>query len=612
MGFPIVEESVDEKQDDKKPSLDTAALKARLGLKKRSRSKGADVGSESAIEEARTRSEEALHHEGGTADASSFGVVDDGRTPLPQKLPEPEVRGVIEFEGNRKGKWLPMAISILFVAGIAFLLGHLMASSLTNRDEVTTYVNEARAKLKHVVTEATRSGSSKVVSALEIRIHSEAVQRNISKARKAYRKQVRPLDEAIAAVDKQLATAGDGKKAALRQQKATAVKAKDAGIAKFEKTYQQQVEASWQSLRPVIQSFVTERAYLEGEALISKGGSSQPDLAAASGAFAMATRTLYQRLRSALERMKEADAIRKAEQLISKKAPKQLAISRSIQDYHLTKWMKEGLEASQATASCKSTPKEKCDACCTKFYAKTPKTNGYSGGFDPKRGGCLCVREIEKTACATKTDCPDGYECKPDGCHASIPRSELKLIVLRSSDPYPTKGLWRQNAEIEGRSKVEPWDSRALVQTKAIHGPMGILSRFLANQRTTLIRVLIQDIITTSHTVNWNGYAKRMKKWSCPPPVGKAHGAAGEPPAEADCKNAEMLPKKWKESLDNLEKCRAGQVKLCVTLAEALSKKKANFGAAAKALTLYQTACTMGDKASCKYACDAGISGSCN
>ena len=133
----------DSSDDKPKVSLDTADLKARLGLKRRVKAT-TDAGVDPAVAEAR-RKAEAEHSQAGTAE-EDFTFMGQDKTPPPQPLPEKEVQGYIDFEGRKKSMTVPLVIGLTILGGVAFMLGNIFGTATQENETRDSFIQEARDK----------------------------------------------------------------------------------------------------------------------------------------------------------------------------------------------------------------------------------------------------------------------------------------------------------------------------------------------------------------------------------------------------------------------------------------------------------------------------------
>lgn len=146
-------------------SVDADALKARLGLTRRSRQvsrpqtedRRATQPSEEDVAEARRRAEDALAEEGTPIEA--FDPLGQEHTPLPQALPTED--SLLDVQAG-KGKLglVPVVIALLTVALVGLLLGQVLGRSLSHRDQLESYLGVVKDKLAYIEGAKTASGKS--------------------------------------------------------------------------------------------------------------------------------------------------------------------------------------------------------------------------------------------------------------------------------------------------------------------------------------------------------------------------------------------------------------------------------------------------------------------
>lgn len=261
-----------------KSKLDTADLKARLGLKKQKpaalaphvpqpttpppSASGAgldedtevDAGQASelveSVAEARRRSAEAAAEAGPALE--DFSVIGQERTPLPQPLPGPDftrVGAAESYPGMEKKRRLQMIALAVGVGIVAFLLGSMLSGASRENERRTSYILEARE------TKKTLEAQSAVLA------------------------RISDLKEKVKVIL--------GKIAALREQSA-----KDPKV----------LEPVFAELMGELGPYRDDKIYIDPEALIGEAiynGTLMRDVIA----FALRTRALYDRVNSGLDEM---------------------------------------------------------------------------------------------------------------------------------------------------------------------------------------------------------------------------------------------------------------------------------------------------------------------
>ena len=146
-------------------SVDSDALKARLGLTRRSRAasrpKTDDIISveptKEQVDGARAAAEQALAEAGTPIEA--FDPLGQDRTPLPQALPG----GELLAEGPTRGTTFgvkPIIVALVVVGAVALLLGQVLGRSLAHRSQLDAYAVAVKGKIDFVNGAKTASGKS--------------------------------------------------------------------------------------------------------------------------------------------------------------------------------------------------------------------------------------------------------------------------------------------------------------------------------------------------------------------------------------------------------------------------------------------------------------------
>lgn len=159
--------------DGGKPQTDASDLKARLGLRTRTRSgankpklspdqaakleAGGPEPSDQEVEAARQRAAAALDAEGTPIEA--FDPLGQDRTPLPQALPgagAPTISGGQEAKVKRG----PLIVTLVLVFAVAMLLGTVLGGTLEQRDLRSAHARYAKEKLAYLNNAKTASGAT--------------------------------------------------------------------------------------------------------------------------------------------------------------------------------------------------------------------------------------------------------------------------------------------------------------------------------------------------------------------------------------------------------------------------------------------------------------------
>lgn len=144
-------------------AVDSDALKARLGLTRRSRAaqrpKTDDTlstePSEDEVAGARAAAEQALAEAGTPIEA--FDPLGQEHTPLPQALPGGDV-GPEGPTGRATFGVTPIVIALVIVGAVALLLGQVLGRSLSHRAQLEAYAVAVQGKLQFVTGAKTASG----------------------------------------------------------------------------------------------------------------------------------------------------------------------------------------------------------------------------------------------------------------------------------------------------------------------------------------------------------------------------------------------------------------------------------------------------------------------
>ncbi len=157
-------------QDDGRPDADASDLKARLGLRTRTRKPdlrpkaspsiagptgGASEPSDEEVASARERANAALEAEGTPIEA--FDPLGQDRTPLPQSLPGTQ-DGAISAGTEARFKAGPLVVSLLLVFGVAMALGTVLGGSMEQRELRQAHARYAKDKLEFITNAKTASG----------------------------------------------------------------------------------------------------------------------------------------------------------------------------------------------------------------------------------------------------------------------------------------------------------------------------------------------------------------------------------------------------------------------------------------------------------------------
>jgi hypothetical protein len=518
----------DSSDDKPKVSLDTADLKARLGLKRRVKA-STDSGVEPAVAEAR-RKAEAEHSQAGVAE-EEFTFMGQDNTPPPQPLPEKEVQGYIDFEGRKKSMLVPLVIGLVALAGVAFVLGNIFGTASQENEIRDGFIQEARDKYQAFAAVKPKDGDkTKLERWMAMSERLNQLNDVLQKMTSGY---------GISSVHDQIETLAQDE-------------AKQDRVALLTKEFL--------GLQEELKAMKRDKIFFSASSLLGKSVQN-PVLMVKVAEFATQTEVFQADLDEQLRRLRKVGkkyASARVElfrrNLAGEFANKRLLAKPENEPVILPSWTLSVPDV-KATATCSGDkgnlrdPKA-CGACCkTQLGAKL-----FDVGFDVRKE-CVCeVESAKREACRnanpenkiTALPCPSGYTCVEgdDGkgkCGAQVPGTLGRFVALyEKQHPRKRGAKWYRsvvNENNEVRDRINNSVARvdwAGVTTSAQRAYAIEVQR----DRYQLALNALSSLATKAKTARWlgkNGLRETLNEWACK--AGTAN--VGEPDAFFDCDGVE-------------------------------------------------------------------------
>lgn len=490
-----------EPTDDKpSASLNTSDLKARLGLKRRTR-QGAEDLPGAAVEEAR-RKADAAHDEAGVAE-ENFTLMGQDKTPPPQPLPQREVKGFIEIEGQAKSKLIPLLIGLALLGGIGFGLGNVYGTASSETDLREGFIDEARQAAK-VLVKSTSKGAknTKLERWLDTRARLGRMSGRLQELTSGY---------------------GGGTSRAVVSQLVSDDNSKDrVGL----------LVAQFQEMLPDLFALYRAKNYFSPESL-SGDSVKNPVLMREVMQFGSTTKAFHDALGDSLGELGEyKDAYLMAriklyrEGLKARFQQKRLYAHQKEEAVQAATW-KEAIEDKEAADSCSATRKNLTDAAaCMTCCQETLKKTYFDTSFNPrKRCGCERAsaplsrcRNADEEAGVTAIACPAGYQCADGGaCLSGLNGPFGDLVTLDDTALARFRnGKWFRtlaNGGVVSNKQVVRvnWDS-------VTENAATAYAQELVQTQQTLYLTALGSLSAKANRAQWYGSGnlrEKLAEWAC-------------------------------------------------------------------------------------------------
>jgi hypothetical protein len=539
----------DSSDDKPKVSLDTADLKARLGLKRRVKA-STDSGVEPAVAEAR-RKAEAEHSQAGVAE-EEFTFMGQDNTPPPQPLPEKEVRGYIDFKGRKKSMLVPLTIGLVILAAVAFMLGNIFGTATQENEIRDGFIQEARDKYQGFAAVKPKDGDK------------TKLERWMSMSER-----LNQLNDVL-----QKMTSGYGLSSVYDQIETLAQdEAKQDRVALLTKEFM--------GLKADLIAMKRDKIFFSASSMLGQSVQN-PVLMVKVAEFATQTEVFQAALDEELRRLRKVDekyAAARVElfrrSLAGEFANKRLLTEPENEAIMLPSWTLSVPDV-KATATCSGDKgnlrdSKACSACCkTQLGAKL-----FDVGFDIRKE-CVCEvesakRDICRNANADKKitalPCPTGYTCVEgeDGkgkCGAQVPGTMGRFVALYDKQHPRMRGAKWYRSVVNENNEVRDRTNNSVARVDWA-GVTTSAQRAYALEvqrgRYQLALNALSSLATKAKTARWlgkNGLRETLNEWACK----AGNGAVGEPDSFFDCDGVEAnaleetLKQKRSESKTAFEK----------------------------------------------------------
>ena len=556
----------DSSDDKPKVSLDTADLKARLGLKRRVKAT-TDSGVDASVAEAR-RKAEAEHSQAGAAE-EEFTFMGQDKTPPPQPLPEKEVQGYIDFEGRKKSMVVPLTVGLVILGGVAFMLGNIFGTATQENETRDGFIQEARDKYSSIAQVKPKGSDSTTLERwTEMREKLNQLNAVLQKMASGYGL-TNPYDqiETLVQDEEQLERV-------------------DVLVEQFMK------------LKAELAAMKRDKIYFSSSSLLGNAVQNPTlmgkvlDFAAKSEAFQVSLEEELARLRKVDPKYAAARVEIFKRGVEAEFKDKHIFLKKGTQPVYLDTWTLLVPDAA-ATKACSQGESLReaaaCGACCQKELGDRFQEERLK-----PRASCECLvdsgpekvcRKADAEKNITELPCPNGYTCQDDGkCATQVPGVNGQILALYSEKP-PT---FARNAR-GGRNWVKYVDKTRAVPNRhfaavdwgEVSGQARVAyAREVQREGRQIALNALHNLAAKAKAARWygtGGTREAINEWACK----SGTAEVGEPDALFDCGNeaSKALEEKLKTERAASKKAFEAAVKerfaaIEAAEAEAARKKK--------------------------------------